>query len=86
MSSNNYRSGGGGGGGGRRNYQPRTTRVDVTLERERQYTSANGNRYSETSTVQASARVPHAEARRILQDPSRVLDNGNNQFKQLKYN
>lgn len=39
MSSNNYRSGGGGGGGGRRNYQPRTTRVDVTLERERQYVS-----------------------------------------------
>ena len=37
MSSNNYRSGG--GGGGRRNYQPRTTRVDVTLERERQYVS-----------------------------------------------
>ena len=32
--------GGGGGGGGRGNYhQPRTTRVDVTLQRESQYVS-----------------------------------------------
>nr|XP_027193734.1 inhibitor of growth protein 1 homolog [Dermatophagoides pteronyssinus] len=79
--------GGGGGGGGRGNYhQPRTTRVDVTLQRESQYISPNGNQYSETRTLQASARVPQSEARLILQDPSRVLTNDNTQFKQLRYN